>query len=57
MAALMLVAVMAFVVAMLVSMDRGLVAVLRAVMAVDCGLVDMFMLMFVFAVATHKWFS
>ena len=53
MAALMLVAVMAVPVGVLVGMHGDLVAVLMAVVAVSLGLVSVFVLVLVFAVATH----
>ena len=44
---------MGLVVGVLVAMDRGLVAVLLAIMAMSLSPVDVFVLMLVFAVATH----
>ena len=52
-AALMLVAVMALIVVVLMAMNRGLVAVLMAVMDMAPGFMGVFVLMFVFAVAAH----
>jgi hypothetical protein len=57
MAALMVVAVMALVMGMLVAMDRRLVAVLLAVVDMSLGPVGVFVLMLVFAVATHLLFT
>jgi hypothetical protein len=53
MAAAVLVVVMAVVVAVLVVMDGGLVAVLMAVVGMRLGLMGMFVLVLVFAMATH----
>jgi anaerobic C4-dicarboxylate transporter len=47
------VGVMALVVGVLVAMNGGLVAVLLAIMAMGLSPVDVFVLMLVFAVATH----
>ncbi len=53
MAALMFVDVMAFVVCVLVAVDGGLVAVFLAVVAMSFSRMGVFVLMLVFAVATH----
>ena len=53
MAALVFVAVMALVMTMLMAMDRRLVAMLMAVVDMGLGPMGVFVLMFLFAVATH----
>jgi hypothetical protein len=53
MAALVIVAVMALVMTMLMAMDRRLVAMLMAVVDMGLGPMGVFVLMFLFAVATH----
>ena len=53
MAALMAMLMMPVVVGVLMSVHRGFVAVLMAVVAVSLGLVPMLMLMLVFAMAAH----
>ncbi len=57
----MVVAVMALVVGVLVAMDSRLVAVLVAIMAMSLSPVVVFVLMLVFALATHTvsplWFN
>ena len=49
----MFVAVMALVMSMFVAMDRRLVAMLMAVVDMGLGPMGVFVLMFLFAVATH----
>jgi hypothetical protein len=53
MAAFMFVPVMAVLVSVLVAMHHGFMAVLMAVVGMGACLMRMFVIMFVFAVATH----